>query len=126
MHSTPISIPQAPHNFTLTYIHSQLSSFAYSTKLTSLLNFSSVTSAVKSANNSRLISNLPPFAPSSYSPFASTLTFTSRKKHNMIIFCKICKKYNEIQLTKNKMDLNNQKMKNHPYSPRSVIQQLDS
>ena len=27
------------------------------------------------------------------------------------------KKYNEIQLTKNKMDLNNQKMKNHPPSP---------
>ena len=26
-------------------------------------------------------------------------------------------KYNEIQLTKNKMDLNNQKMTNHPPSP---------
>ena len=34
MHSVPITIPGAPHNFTLTYIHSQLSSFAYSTKLT--------------------------------------------------------------------------------------------
>ena len=33
MHSTHISIPRAPHNFTLTCIHSQLSSFAYSTKL---------------------------------------------------------------------------------------------
>ena len=31
MHSVPITIPGAPHNFTLTYIHSQLSSFAYST-----------------------------------------------------------------------------------------------
>ena len=28
MHSVPITIPGAPHNFTLTYIHSQLSSFA--------------------------------------------------------------------------------------------------
>ena len=27
------------------------------------------------------------------------------------------KKYNEIQLTKNKMDLNNLKIKNHPPSP---------
>ena len=27
-----------------------------------------------------------------------------------------CKKYNEIQLTKNKMDLNNRKMTNHPSS----------
>ena len=26
-------------------------------------------------------------------------------------------KFNEIQLTKNEMDLNNQKMKNHPPSP---------
>ena len=34
MHSTPITIPQAPHNFTLTYIDSQLSSSAYSAKLT--------------------------------------------------------------------------------------------
>ena len=30
MHSVPITIPGALHNFTLTYIHSQLSSFAYS------------------------------------------------------------------------------------------------
>ena len=34
MHSVPITIPGAPHNFTLTYIHSLLSSFAYSSKLT--------------------------------------------------------------------------------------------
>ena len=35
----------------------------------------------------------------------------------MVIFYKKWKKYNEIQLTKNKMDLNNQKMTNHPPSP---------
>ena len=32
----------------------------------------------------------------------------------MVIFYKKWKKYNEIQLTKNKMDLNNRKMLNHP------------
>ena len=31
----------------------------------------------------------------------------------MLLFYKIWKNYNEIQLTKNKMDLNNRKMKNH-------------
>ena len=31
----------------------------------------------------------------------------------MMVFYNIWKKYNEIQLTKNKMDLNNRKMKNH-------------
>ena len=35
----------------------------------------------------------------------------------MEIFYKIWKKYNEIQLTKNKKDLNNRKMINHPPSP---------
>ena len=35
----------------------------------------------------------------------------------MVIFYKKWKKYNEIQLTKNKMDLNNRKMTNHPPSP---------
>ena len=35
----------------------------------------------------------------------------------MVIFYKKWKKYNEIQLTKNKMDLNNQIMKNRPSSP---------
>ena len=35
----------------------------------------------------------------------------------MVIFYKKWKKYNELQLTKNKMDLNNQKMTNHPPSP---------
>ena len=32
----------------------------------------------------------------------------------MVTFYKKWKKYNEIQLTKNKMDLNNRKMTNHP------------
>ena len=35
----------------------------------------------------------------------------------MVIFYKKWKKYNEIQLTKNKMDLKNRKIKNHPPSP---------
>ena len=35
----------------------------------------------------------------------------------MVIFYKKWKKYNEIQLTKNKMDLNNRKMTNHPLTP---------
>ena len=30
-------------------------------------------------------------------------------------------KYNDIQLIKNKMDLNNRKMKNHPPSPRGAV-----
>ena len=37
----------------------------------------------------------------------------------MVIFYKKWKKYNEIQLTKNKMDLNIRKMTNHPPSPAS-------
>ena len=36
----------------------------------------------------------------------------------MVIFYKKWKKYNEIQLTKNKMDLNIRKMTNHPPLPR--------
>ena len=35
----------------------------------------------------------------------------------MVIFYKKWKKYDELQLIKNKMDLNNQKMTNHPPSP---------
>ena len=35
----------------------------------------------------------------------------------MVIFYEKWKKYNEIQSTKNKMDLNIQKMTNHPPSP---------
>ena len=34
----------------------------------------------------------------------------------MVIFYKKSKKYNEIQLTRNKMDLNNQKIMHHPPS----------
>ena len=37
----------------------------------------------------------------------------------MVTFHKKWKKYNEIQLTKNKMDLNIRKMTNHPPSPVS-------
>ena len=35
----------------------------------------------------------------------------------MVTYYKKWKKYNEVKLTKNKMDLNNRKMKNHPPSP---------
>ena len=38
----------------------------------------------------------------------------NNNKHNIVVFHKIWKKYNEIQLTKNKMDLNNGKMTIHP------------
>ena len=40
----------------------------------------------------------------------------------MVIFYKKWKKYNEIQLTKNKMDLNNRKMTNHPSINREVYE----
>ena len=39
----------------------------------------------------------------------------------MVIFYKKFKKYNEIQLTKNKMDLNIRKMTNHPPSPVYIL-----
>ena len=45
----------------------------------------------------------------------------SNNKHNIVVFYKIWKKYNEIQLTKNKIALNNQKMTNHPPSPVSSL-----
>ena len=38
-------------------------------------------------------------------------------KNNLVKFYKKWKKYNEIQLTKNKMDLNNRKITNHTPSP---------
>ena len=38
----------------------------------------------------------------------------------MVIFNKKWKKYNEIQLTKNIMDLNIRKMTNHPPSPAEI------
>ena len=40
----------------------------------------------------------------------------------MVIFCKKLKKYNEIQLTKNKMDLNIRKMTNVQYYYRDKVQ----
>ena len=36
----------------------------------------------------------------------------------MVIFYNKCKKHNEIELTKNKMDLNNRKMTNHQPSSK--------
>ena len=39
----------------------------------------------------------------------------------MVIFYKKWKKYNEFQLTKNKMDLNIRKMTNHPPSPEQIF-----
>ena len=41
----------------------------------------------------------------------------------MVIFYKKWKKYNEFQLTKNKMDLNIRKMTNHPPSPDKTMRQ---
>ena len=41
-------------------------------------------------------------------------------KHIMVIFHKKWKEYGEIQLTKNKMDLNNLIMNNHPPSPVNI------
>ena len=38
----------------------------------------------------------------------------------MVIFYQKLKKYNEIQLAKNKMDLNNRKIKNYPPSPDAL------
>ena len=38
-------------------------------------------------------------------------------KHNMVVFYKIRKNYNEIQLIKNKMDSNNREIKNYAPSP---------
>ena len=41
----------------------------------------------------------------------------NNNKQNMVKFYKKWKKQNEIQLTKNKMDLNNLKITNHPPFP---------
>ena len=49
----------------------------------------------------------------------TTLSEYNNNKHNIVIFYKKWKKLNKIQLTKNKMDLNNQKIKNHQPSPKS-------
>ena len=45
----------------------------------------------------------------------------NNNKQNMVIFYKKWKKYNEIRFTKNRMDLNNRKMKNHRPSPAHSI-----
>ena len=56
-----------------------------------------------------------------YNPFTAPLGVTkiqyNTNKQNKVIFYKKWQKCNEIQLTKNKMNLNNLKMKNHPPSP---------
>ena len=51
----------------------------------------------------------------------TTLSKYNNNKQNMVIVYKKWKKYTEIKLTKNKMDLNNLKMKNHLPSPMSII-----
>ena len=43
----------------------------------------------------------------------------------MVIFYKRWKKYNEIQLTKNKMDLNILKMTNHPSSSINILLEME-
>ena len=50
----------------------------------------------------------------------TTLSKYNNNKQNMVRFYKKWKNYNEIQLTKNKMDLNIQKMTNHPPSPETL------
>ena len=44
----------------------------------------------------------------------------NNNEQNIVVFYKIWEKNNEIQLTKNKMDLNNRKMTNHPPSPDEI------
>ena len=44
----------------------------------------------------------------------NAVLLSNNNNHNIVVFYKIWEKYNEIQLTKNKMDLNNGKMTNHP------------
>ena len=39
----------------------------------------------------------------------------NNNKDNMVVFYKIWKEYNEIELTKNKMDLNNKKQSSTPF-----------
>ena len=51
------------------------------------------------------------------SPELTTLSKYNINKHNMVPFYETWKKYNEIQLTKNKMELNNRKMTNQPPFP---------
>ena len=55
--------------------------------------------------NIRKMTNHPP-SPENY----------NNNKYNLLAFYQLWKKFNEIQLTKNKMNLNNRKMANHPPS----------
>ena len=52
----------------------------------------------------------------------TSLSKYNNNKQNVLIFYKKWKKYNEIQLTKYKMDLNIRKMTNHPPSPVGLEQ----
>ena len=49
-------------------------------------------------------------------PITSQLKYNNNKQ-NVVLFYKKWKKYNEIHLTKNKIDLNNRKMTSHPPFP---------
>ena len=44
-------------------------------------------------------------------PITTESKYSTYNKHYMVVFYKIFKKYDEIQLTKNKMNLNNRKLK---------------
>ena len=55
-----------------------------------------------------------------YQPPITTLSKYNINKHNMVVFCRKWKKYNVNKVTKNRMDLNNRKMKNYPPSPYLV------
>ena len=50
----------------------------------------------------------------------------NNNKQNIVIFYKKWKEYNEIQLTKNKMNLNIRKMTNHPPSPGGIKQTFET
>ena len=49
--------------------------------------------------------------------FTTILIKIQYNEHNLLVFYERWKKYNEIQLTKNKMDLRNRNLKNNPPSP---------
>ena len=45
----------------------------------------------------------------------------NKNKHDLVLFYKWLKKYNEIQLTKNRMDLHNRKIKKQPPSDVNIL-----
>ena len=57
-------------------------------------------------------------------PAYHILTKYNNNKHNIVAFHKIWKKYDEVQLIKNKMVLNIQKTINHPPSPQGPMARL--